>query len=241
MKILTWNCNGAFRKKFRKVAAEFNADIYVIQECENPVTVKERDFKDWAQNFLWTGDPAHKGLGIFAKNNKITINRLAWDSQDLEHFIACRVNNDFNLLGTWCHGASSPTYAYIGQLWKYLQVHKARLNKSIIAGDFNSNTIWDKRDRKWNHSVVVKELGEYRIESLYHMYFRERQGAENQPTFYLQKNLSKAYHIDYIFASDEFCETLKAVNVGQSDKWLALSDHMPVICEFRTKHGRRQK
>ena len=35
MKIISWNCNGAFRKKFSKIL-DFDADIHVIQECEDP-------------------------------------------------------------------------------------------------------------------------------------------------------------------------------------------------------------
>ena len=101
-----------------------------------------------------------------------------------------------------------------------------------MAGDFNSNTFWDKKGREWNHSEVVRVLSECKIESFYHMYFAEKQGDEKQPTFYLQKNLSKPYHIDYIFASDELHNTLKVLTVGQPEKWLRLSDHMPILCEF---------
>jgi exonuclease III len=35
LKILTWNCNGAFRRKFDALL-QFDADIIVIQECEDP-------------------------------------------------------------------------------------------------------------------------------------------------------------------------------------------------------------
>ena len=49
MKILTWNCNGAFRKKFQEIK-NIDADIYVIQEAENPETISDLQ-KDY-HNFV---------------------------------------------------------------------------------------------------------------------------------------------------------------------------------------------
>ncbi len=106
------------------------------------------------------------------------------------------------------------------------------MNNIIIAGDFNSNTIWDEWDRWWNHSDVVRELREVGIESLYHLHTNEAQGQETQPTFYLQKNISKPYHIDYCFASNKSAEKLMGLEIAPFEKWKHLSDHVPMIIKI---------
>jgi exonuclease III len=231
MKLLTWNCNGALRKKFGPLQ-RFQADISIIQECENPGKSKYAKYREWASNSFWVGDNPHKGLGIFA-NPTIKLEKLDWKPRDLKYFIPCRVNDEFNLLGTWCYGGNLlKDYRYIGQLWKYLKLHKNKLGKSIIAGDFNSNVFWDKPRRNWNHSDVVHELNDLGLESLYHTFHKEVQGKETQPTFIFQKNVSKPYHIDYMFASRELMQNIKSVSVGRTENWLDKSDHMPIFCEI---------
>lgn len=99
---------------------------------------------------------------------------------------------------------NSDEYPYIGQLWQYVNRNQSRLFRlpTILCGDFNSNTQWDKRGREWNHSNVVSFLKDHGMSSIYHVVSQETQGEESSPTFFLQKNIQKPYHIDYLFYSE---------------------------------------
>lgn len=231
MKLITWNCNGAFRKKFEHLTA-FDADILLIQECENPEESKDAKYIEWATNYLWSGDTKNKGIGIFAKPH-IKLSKLDWPTEynghNVKHFLACSVNDQFNLLNVWLHQNNSPNFGYIGQLWKYIQINRHNLINCIIAGDFNSNVKWDEWDRWWNHSDVVRELADLQIISLYHHITLEDQGNETAPTFHLQRNLIKPYHIDYCFASTNLISAKPHVMVGKFHEWINISDHVPLI------------
>lgn len=235
MKIVTWNCNGAFRKKYESISS-LNADIYIIQECEDPVDCKDARYKNWAKNYLWIGDSKNKGLGIFASND-IKLSKLDWianyKGHSVKYFLPCKVDDHFNLLAVWTHYNNSPNFGYMGQFWKYLQIHKHKMENIIIAGDFNSNTIWDEWDRWWNHSDVIRELNEIGIESLYHLHTKEAQGKETKATFYLQKNEQKTYHIDYCFANSKYAEKLIALEIEPYGNWKHLSDHCPMSILLR--------
>lgn len=231
MKIVTWNCNGAFRKKFDSLSNK-NVDIYVIQECEDPARCTDQAYKSWAENYLWLGNNKNSGLGVFAAKN-ISLKFLDWEPAGLELFIPLIINDEFTMLAVWTKQANSPTFQYIGQLWKYLQAHQTKLHhsKSIICGDFNSNACWDKWDRWWNHSDVVKNLAKLDIHSIYHHINNMEQGKENEPTFYMHRNIQKNYHIDYAFASSNLLASANLA-IGSPNEWLALSDHMPILFEI---------
>ncbi|KGG81278.1 endonuclease [Caloranaerobacter azorensis H53214] len=234
MNIISWNCNGAFRKKY-KYLMEYNCEIVVIQECEDPNTVNySEEFKTFMPNFIWVGDNKNRGLAVFSK---YTLNDNLWDTGGNKYFISCKVNNEFNLLGVWCHKANSKTFPYIGQMWRYLQINKEKMRDKdiLICGDFNSNKIWDRRSRWWNHSDVFNELEELNIKSLYHQYYKDEQGKETIPTLYHTKNIEKPYHVDYILASEKFCDSLLNFKIGDPKKWLEVSDHMPIFVEFKTR------
>lgn len=224
MKIVTWNCNGAFRRKYERISA-LNADVYVIQECENPAT-SSTDYQDWAGRYIWTGKSGKKGIGVFVKNG-LDVTLMNWPNFELEQFLPVRIDN-ITLLAVWTKNSSS--MGYIGQLWQYLQHNLKKFNQdTIICGDLNSNKIWDKRGRAWNHSECIDQLELTGFHSLYHHWSGEDQGKETTPTFYLHRNIDKPYHIDYLFVHYSVInETILNGEVGRPEEWLSLSDHMPL-------------
>lgn len=250
MKIITWNCNGGLRNKTAE-ADLLNADILIIQECESPEHSTPA-YKEWAGEYLWVGSHKNKGIGVFPKNgNKVeSLNwsgtfklsglsssspTLTWNTAELNLFLPFSINNEFNVLAVWTKGKDSESFRYIGQLWKYLQIHRSDLarNKTLIVGDFNSNKIWDNVDRWWNHSDVVNELREIGIESLYHHSKGEAQGCETNPTFYLYRKLERPYHIDYVFCSSDLLNNCE-LEIGSVENWLKVSDHLPLSVKLNS-------
>lgn len=53
-----------------------------------------------------------------------------------------------------------------------------------------------------------------------------------QKTFYHRKNPDKAYHIDYIFASNDKISKTQIFDIGKFENWKTLSDHVPITWEF---------
>lgn len=233
MRIVTWNCNGGLWKKFEALST-LEADLFVIQECEDPERSNRESYRNWARNFLWKGDNKNKGIGFFAKKG-IILEQLNWsnlyESHEVKYFLPVLVNGQIKMLGVWAHSNNSPTFGYIGQFWKYLKLNLNNLSESIILGDFNSNKIWDRWDRWWNHSDVIKELASIKIKSLYHTFYNEAQGTESMKTYYMYRDKSKGYHIDYIFSSEQYSKKIKSLAIGDLD-WLEHSDHLPLYVDI---------
>lgn len=233
MRFITWNCNGGFWKKFKEIDS-LNFDLLFVQECENPNLSKNSEYKEWAKNYLWVGDNKNKGVAFFAKT-KYKINKLEWSNEfenhNVKYFSPIQFENQ-KILGVWAHSNNSPTFGYIGQFWKYLQINETNISNTLILGDLNSNKVWDKWDRWWNHSDVVKILNENGIFSIYHDYNKEQQGSESISTYYMHRNQSKGYHIDYMFSPNNLKNRIENFEIG-SINWLTLSDHLPLICDIK--------
>ncbi|MEO7984287.1 MAG: endonuclease/exonuclease/phosphatase family protein [Bacteroidota bacterium] len=235
MKITTWNCNMAYRNKASFILTQ-RPDIVIVPECEHPDKLKFKPGVPLPKDSLWSGKNLNKGLGIFSYTNyKFRLHEsYRPEFRNVLPVIVTGGNIDFTLFAIWANNPEDKGYEYIGQVWKALNFYTGLLEgeKTILAGDFNSNTIWDKLRREGNHSTVVALLENKKIYSTYHRFFNQLQGQEKHNTLFMYRHRDKAYHIDYCFASAHFAEKITKVEVGTHKKWKELSDHTPLTITF---------
>lgn len=237
MKIITWNCNMAFRKKARFIL-DHKPDILIIPECEHPDKLLFPDDIPKPTDILWFGKNRNKGLAIFSYS-KFRFRILDDHNQDLQMIIPISVTGGefhFNLFAIWANNPSDKDGAYIEQVWKAILYYDTLLvnTKTVLIGDFNSNKIWDRKGRISNHENMVKVLEHKGIFSTYHLHYNQIQGIEEHPTLYMYRHRDKPYHIDYCFISKDMAMELASVTVGDYEFWIKYSDHMPIIITFKS-------
>ncbi|MFT3935878.1 MAG: hypothetical protein QM726_19775 [Chitinophagaceae bacterium] len=232
MKIITWNCNMAFRKKAQCILAH-QPDILVVPECEHPEKLLFDEGLPKPTDSLWFGKNRNKGLAVFSYS-KYRFTVLDVHDENLRMIVPIAVKagrQNFNLFAIWANNPDDKDGQYVEQVWKALHHYDALLKnkKTILIGDFNSNTIWDRKRRISNHSNVVKLLEEKKIFSTYHLFHKQKQGQEQHPTLYMYRHQDKPYHLDYCFVSEDMSKKLQSVEIGDYAFWSKYSDHVPVM------------
>jgi exodeoxyribonuclease-3 len=236
MKIITWNCNMAFRKKADLILLH-KPDIIIVPECEEPERIFQEPVSQVPTSYLWFGKNIHKGLGIFSYNG-YSLKLRRNHNPDFRTIVPITVKKEelrFTLYAIWANNPDDPDGCYVEQTWKAIHYYKRHLKRTatILAGDFNSNTIWDRKRRAGNHSSVVKFLEKKGIHSTYHHFHNQVQGREQHPTQYMYRHQNKPYHLDYCFVSADFVARLQSVEIGEFEAWKQYSDHVPVIVKFK--------
>lgn len=235
MKLITWNCQGAFRNK-AEIILSYRPDILVVQECEHPDKLFFNSTTQRPNDFYWYGNNIHKGIGIFFYSD-YKFELLENFNPEFRYILPFRVTGhgqDITFFAIWAMDNKENHEArYIGQIWLAINYYADLLgNSTILIGDFNSNKIWDYKDRVGNHTAVVDWLAHKNIFSVYHKHLNQEQGKEKQPTFFLHRNKNKPYHIDYCFASTDIIDRVQNVEIGTYENWIKLSDHLPLIVNF---------
>jgi len=234
MKIISWNCNMAFRNKYEHVVA-MDPDLLVIQECEHKQKLSDALADSGYNEIVWIGNNKHKGLGVITFNH-CHVEQIEDYNDEFDYVLPLQLNNGakkINLFAIWAMPhASVRSKDYVGQVWGAVNHYKDLLNEScILIGDLNSNAIWDKQRKNGNHTDVVNLLEKNNIVSVYHRQYQVEHGKEKDPTIYLLKNIKKPYHLDYCFASEELLGMNTKIDIGNPKDWLKLSDHMPLIID----------
>lgn len=235
MRIIEWNCQGAFRLKNKEIF-DLKPDILIILECEKEEKLEFGKHFPKPNDFFWYGDAGKKGIAIFSYSDyKFQI--LKEFNPEYRYIIPIQVSNNSNsflLFAVWAmDNKQNPLARYIGQVWNAVNYYKSILkNNTIFIGDFNSNQIWDEKERVANHTDVVNFLYNFNIESLYHKQQNELHGKESLKTYFMYRNLEKPYHIDYVFASYELIKNGYSLTLGNPNKWIDKSDHVPLILDI---------
>ena len=215
-------------------------DIAVISECAEPARLRARG-AGWIESEpVWIGRNPHKGLAVFAFNGHAV--RICEQYHHALRYVApvhVEGANSFNLLAVWAQNASDGVMRkhQLGPLRRALSRYKAFLTAgtSVLAGDLNSNTIWDKPGWRINHSTKVRLLDErFGLVSAWHAVRGEKHGEESVPTLYWRDRTKDGptYHIDYVFLPSRLIERTR-IEIGTFEAWCGsrLSDHAPVVVD----------
>ncbi len=225
----------AFRKKADAILAH-KPDILVVPECEHPDRLIFKEHLPKPHDVLWFGQNKNKGLAVFSYSD-FAFRVLDIHNEQLRLIVPIEVTGGgfyFNLFAVWAYNPTDPEGCYIEQVYKAIHFYGNLLTnkQTLLIGDFNSNTIWDKKHRAANHSNIVRLLEERGIFSLYHLHHKQVQGKELHPTYYMYRHENRPYHIDYCFASADLAAQVRSVEIGEFDYWKSYSDHVPLIVEF---------
>ena len=226
MKIVTWNCNLNFAKKYEHIES-MDADVCIIQECEK---LKEDYFPN--SKFFWTGRIENKGLGVLAKNGGASLDSS--HNPDLINFLPV-VSDNLKILGVWAYNHRAKKFGdnVSGETIQAIEFYKKWLSDGelpcVFGGDFNNSIIWDRPNNNNNFENINAQLENLGFASVYHSNTSDEFGYEKNATFFHTKNKDKKYHIDYLFLrSIEY----KSLNIGKFSEWIKLSDHVPIILDF---------
>ena len=226
LKIVTWNCcRGRPEAKLPHIA-DLRPDVACVQEIARPIRPERA-------SVIWCGDNHHQGLMVMARD-KFRLVRVGRKPIRAKHFLPVQIDGPakFNLLGAWAKPAERRPL-YVTTLFRGLAAYRDFLQSSptILIGDLNTENFLSADDP---HLKLVEVLRrEFELVSAYHEYFGEQHGLESRHTYFDRTKQGRPYHIDYCFIPISWLPNLQSVAVGTRRRFGRVSDHVPLILEFK--------
>lgn len=235
MRIVAWNCNNGFDRKY-PLLRDLDFDVAVVTEC-GPFETGLDQVRELSSVLRPAFDrPGYKKhIGVLAQA-PWTVERLP-DIPEMPWVMPVRIAGpaEFTLLAHW---ALSPDAlerkpAYTAQTLRLIEeVIRAIDGPVVVAGDFNAGLISPAPSAKRHHTNVEKfaELGLVSAHTSAHPDTDPR----DEPTLYWMWDREKPYHCDHIFIPEDWTEGLE-VTVGRYEDWTEkrISDHVPVTADVR--------
>ena len=228
MRIITWNCQMAFRKKSDFLFSK-QPDIAIVPECSKR---DSQDFCPEGYSSLWFGENLNKGVAIFClstwKVSSIEAPKHRWVIP-----LEIKGPEDFTLIAVWSWVEKMNYSEYVGRVRTALDENPKWFDGGpvVIAGDFNSNCVWD-HITTGGHAALVKEINDRGLVSSYHVHYDEVQGLETRPTFHMNRKAHLPFHIDYVFIPEKWIKRISRLSVGEHAEWSSHSDHCPIIVDL---------
>lgn len=235
MNLIIWNCNQGLHRK-AEMLLKLAPDIAVVSEAAR----QARTLTSKARSHLWVGAEKDKGLGIYSFGDHVLELHASYDKR-IQWVAPITVSGPrkFLLLAVWAMNNQAiekhPEHKDVGSVQAALEVYQPLIESCglplVVAGDFNSNLHWDKREKNAVHHNTLRALVQAGLVSAYHRARNVGQGQEPDPTYWRDRKASgQRYHIDYCFVPEAWATDKLQVTVGQFAPWVSehWSDHAPM-------------
>jgi exodeoxyribonuclease-3 len=204
MRLITWNCKGAFHRKHPFVAA-LRPDVLIVPECEKlPGIAQLLDSKP-VRSFEWFGSNPRKGLAVVSYGDYALTVHPDYDPRH-QWIAPLSVSGPlpFVLFAVWTLPLGQRGGRYVRPLFEAFDSYGSLIQDSQVvwAGDFNASFVFDTPSRKYKFRDFVALLSRTGLHSLYHLHHMCDHGEEPDETFFLHHRADRGFHIDYVFASD---------------------------------------
>ena len=228
LRIVVWNLNMAAHKKIA-LLRRLEPDLAILPECAAPevIVAKCPDFT--FTDAYWQERSRHKGLGVFSFGDLRLTRSPDYDPR-FAVFLPLEVTGRqrFNLLAVWALNFRAGSGGTMPDALHFYRRFLAS-TEAVVAGDFNNSIFWDRPGKPTNFAGIAAVLAELGLVSAYHTVTGESYARERQPTLWFLKRPHQGYHIDYCFMPQAWFSRPVSVWVGQAERWLAYSDHAPLV------------
>jgi hypothetical protein len=226
-----------FHDKVDRILA-LEPDLVVVSECACPEVLLRRTVGLVPNDVAWEGTNPAKGLAVLAFGDW----RLRVDERHVLKAgttLPLRVTGPgfFRLLAVWnvprwARRRRDPPPEPLGRATERLAPFLAAEGPVVVAGDFGLALLARRRNGSPGRSPLGRRLAELGLVSTYHHARGVAHGREPEPTFCRYRRLPGRHHTDYVFVDRATAGHLQRVEVGRAERWVPLSDHLPVVVDL---------